>query len=117
MCGIAGIIDGSAIRRSDLDAVAGSMTGSLQHRGPDDAGIWTDPYAGVALGHRRLSIVDLSAAGHQPMLSRDGRYVITYNGEVYGYAALRAELQARGVSFVGHSDTEVLVEAIAAYGL
>ena len=117
MCGIAGIIDGSAIRRSDLDAVAGSMTGSLQHRGPDDAGIWTDPDAGVALGHRRLSIVDLSAAGHQPMLSRDGRYVITYNGEVYGYAALRAELQARGVSFVGHSDTEVLVEAIAAYGL
>jgi asparagine synthase (glutamine-hydrolysing) len=117
MCGIAGVIDGSAIRRSDLDTIAGSMTGSLRHRGPDDAGIWTDPDAGVAFGHRRLSIVDLSAAGHQPMVSHDGRYVITFNGEVYGYAALRAELQARGVSFIGHSDTEVLVESIAAYGL
>ena len=113
MCGIAGVIDGSAIGRSDLDTVAGSMTGSLAHRGPDDTGIWTDPDAGVAFGHRRLSIVDLSAAGHQPMVSHDGRYVITFNGEVYGYAVLRAELQARGVSFIGHSDTEVLVESIA----
>ncbi len=117
MCGIAGVIDGSAVRSSDLETVAGRMTGSLQHRGPDDVGVWTDPEASVALGHRRLSIVDLSAAGHQPMLSQNGRYVITYKGEVYGYAALRAELQARGVSFVGHSDTEVIVEAIAAYGL
>ena len=117
MCGIAGFVDGSAGRSSDLDVVAGKMTGSLRHRGPDDAGIWSDAEAGVALGHRRLSVVDLSAAGHQPMLSRDGRYAITYNGEVYGYAALRAELEARGVSFTGHCDTEVLVEAIATYGL
>src|ERR1700690_1328305 len=117
MCGIAGFIDGSAVRSSDMDSIAGSMTGSLQHRGPDDAGVWADSEAGVAFGHRRLSIVDLSAAGHQPMVSHDGRYVITYNGEVYGYAALRAELQARGVSFIGHSDTEVLVESIAAYGV
>jgi asparagine synthase (glutamine-hydrolysing) len=117
MCGIAGFIDGSAVRSSDMDTIAGSMTGSLRHRGPDDAGVWADSEAGVAFGHRRLSIVDLSAAGHQPMVSHDGRYVITYNGEVYGYAALRAELQARGVSFIGHSDTEVLVESIAAYGV
>ena len=117
MCGIAGFIDGSAVRSSDLDTVAGSMTGSLQHRGPDDAGVWADSEAGVAFGHRRLSIVDLSAAGHQPMVSHDGCYVITFNGEVYGYAALRAELQARGVSFIGHSDTEVLIESIAAFGV
>ena len=110
MCGIAGFIDGSGVRSSDMDAFAGAMTDSLRHRGPDDAGVWADYEAGVALGHRRLSIVDLSAAGHQPMVSHDGRYVITFNGEVYGYAALRAELQGRGVSFVGHSDTEVLVE-------
>ena len=117
MCGIAGFIDGSAVRSSDMDTVAGAMTGSLQHRGPDDAGVWTDREAGVAIGHRRLSIVDLSAAGHQPMVSHDGRYVITFNGEVYGYAALRAELQGRGVSFTGHCDTEVLVESIAADGV
>jgi asparagine synthase (glutamine-hydrolysing) len=117
MCGIAGFIDGSAVRSSDMDKLAGAMTGSLQHRGPDDAGVWADSEAGLAFGHRRLSIVDLSAAGHQPMVSHDGRYVITFNGEVYGYAALRAELQARGVSFIGHSDTEVLVESIAAYGV
>ncbi len=117
MCGIAGVVDGSAGRSSDLDAVAGKMTGSLQHRGPDDAGIWSDAEAGVALGHRRLSIVDLSTAGRQPMVSRDGRYVITYNGEIYGFAALRDELQARGASFTGHCDTEVLIEAISAYGL
>ena len=117
MCGIAGFIDGSAVRSSDIDAVAGAMTGSLQHRGPDDAGVWTDREVGVAIGHRRLSIVDLSAAGHQPMVSHDGRYVITFNGEVYGYAALRAELQGRGVSFAGHCDTEVLVESIAADGV
>ena len=117
MCGIAGFIDGSGVRGSDMDAFAGAMTDSLRHRGPDDAGVWADYEAGVALGHRRLSIVDLSAAGHQPMVSHDGRYVITFNGEVYGYAALRAELQGRGVSFVGHSDTEVLVESIAADGV
>ena len=71
MCGIAGFIDGSAVRSSDMDSIAGSMTGSLQHRGPDDAGVWTDSEAGLAFGHRRLSIVDLSAAGHQPMVSHD----------------------------------------------
>src|SRR3974390_3256318 len=100
MCGIAGFIDASAVRSIDLDAIAGSMTGSLRHRGPDDAGVWADYEVGVAIGHRRLSIVDLSAAGHQPMVSHDGRYVLTYNGEVYGYAALRTELQGRGVSFI-----------------
>ncbi len=117
MCGIAGFIDGSALRSCAMDAVVGAMTSSLQHRGPDDAGVWADHESGVAFGHRRLSIVDLSAAGHQPMVSHDGRYVITFNGEVYGYAALRAELQARGVSFIGHCDTEVLAESIAAVGV
>ena len=117
MCGIVGFIEGSEVRRSDRDAVARAMIASLQHRGPDDDGVWADDQAGVVFGHRRLSIVDLSAAGHQPMVSHDGRYVLTYNGEVYGYAALRAELQARGVRFTGHSDTEVLLESIAAFGV
>src|SRR6202035_5051070 len=86
MCGIIGFIEGSEVRRSDRDAVARAMIASLRHRGPDD-GVWADDQAGLVFGHRRLSIVDLSAAGHQPMVSHDGRYVITYNGEVYGYAA------------------------------
>ncbi|MGH6665178.1 MAG: asparagine synthase (glutamine-hydrolyzing) [Pseudolabrys sp.] len=117
MCGIVGFVDGSEGRGSDGASAAGAMTASLQYRGPDDEGVWADDQAGIALGHRRLSIIDLSAAGHEPMVSHDGRYVITYNGEVYDYGALRAELQARGVKFIGHSDTEVLLESIAAYGV
>ena len=85
--------------------------------GPTDAGVWTDPARGVALAHRRLSIVDLSAAGHQPMVSSCGRMVVSYNGEIYDYAELRAELSASGRTFRGHSDTEVLVEACAAWGV
>jgi asparagine synthase (glutamine-hydrolysing) len=93
------------------------MSGSLAHRGPDDNGTWTDPEAGVALVHRRLSVVDLSPAGHQPMLSADGRYVISYNGEVYSHEEMRPQLAARGATFRGHSDTEVILESISAYGV
>jgi len=116
MCGIAGLWDpargGGALAQS-----LRAMTDSMPHRGPDSSGYWHDEAAGVALGHRRLSIVDLSAAGHQPMVSADGRWVLTYNGEIYNADELRPALEARGVRFRGHSDTEVLVEACALWGV
>lgn len=95
------------------------MTDALVHRGPDDAGIWLDDAAGVALGHRRLSIVDLSPAGHQPMPSEDGRQVLVFNGEIYNHHHLRSELEAAGHStpWRGHSDTEVLLAAMSAWGI
>lgn len=93
------------------------MDTSLAHRGPDDHGVWIDVEAGVALVHRRLSIVDLSPAGHQPMHSADGRFVISYNGEVYSHLPIRAEIEATGHRFRGHSDTEVMLESFARYGI
>jgi asparagine synthase (glutamine-hydrolysing) len=118
MCGIAGFIVGRARGTSlQLNEVASSMNGSLRHRGPDDDGVWIDAEAGVALAHRRLSIIDLSPAGHQPMISADGRYVLIYNGEVYSHEDIRPSLTARGVSFRGYSDTEVILESIAAFGV
>ena len=93
------------------------MAAKLAHRGPDARGVFVDADAGVALGHTRLSIIDLSPAGAQPMASACGRYVITYNGEIYSAAELRPELEALGRRFRGHSDTEIIVEAIAAWGV
>lgn len=101
----------------ELARLAGAMGGALQHRGPDDGGVWVDAQAGIALAHQRLSILDLSPLGHQPMASTDGRYQLAYNGEIYNFAALRAELQARGATFRGHSDTEVLLAAVLAWGV
>ena len=118
MCGIAGLLD--LERRSgsqELEALGRAMAATLNHRGPDAHGVWSDAEAGVALGHTRLSIVDLSPAGAQPMVSSCGACVITYNGEIYNAADLRPELEARGRRFRGHSDTEVLVEAIAEWGV
>jgi asparagine synthase (glutamine-hydrolysing) len=117
MCGIAGVLISSTAARSTRERDALAMADTLAHRGPDDQGIWTDLEAGVALTHRRLSIVDLSPAGHQPMTSADGRFVITYNGEIYNFQEIRPELEARGIRFRGHSDTEVMLEAFAAYGI
>jgi asparagine synthase (glutamine-hydrolysing) len=118
MCGLTGFID---LRRQTpqdrLEDLARRMADTILHRGPDDGGVWADAEAGVALGFRRLSIVDLTAAGHQPMLSADGRHVIVYNGEVYNAEELRPELEARGVHLRGHSDTEVILEACAAWGV
>jgi asparagine synthase (glutamine-hydrolysing) len=111
MCGIAGIVS----RKSVDAALLGRMTHAIAHRGPDDEGIWVDPEGAVGLGHRRLAVIDLSPAGHQPIASADGRYVLTFNGEIYNHLALRAELGER--DWRGHSDTETLVEAIAAWGL
>lgn len=93
------------------------MTDQLNHRGPDDSGVWVDPQIGLALGHRRLSIVDLSQDGHQPMFSESGRYVTVFNGEVYNFVALRQQLAQKGHRFRGHSDTEAALAAIEEWGL
>ncbi len=117
MCGIAGLLLDPSITPVDrLDAIE-AMTTSLRHRGPDGSGFWSDPVAGVALGHRRLAIVDLTEAGHQPMVSHGGGLVTTYNGEIYNLAGQRAALAAKGVRFRGHSDTEVMLAAFADRGL
>jgi asparagine synthase (glutamine-hydrolysing) len=118
MCGIAGFIAGRTRGTSQqLGEIAASMNDSLRYRGPDDHGVWVDAEAGLGLAHRRLSVIDLSAAGYQPMVSADGRYVIIYNGEIYSHEEMRPALTARGVSFRGHSDTEVMLESIAAFGI
>ena len=118
MCGIAGFFAPSSMP-ADAAEVARAMGDALRHRGPDDSGEWLDPGAGIALAHRRLSIVDLSAAGHQPMHSADGRWVLVYNGEIYNHGALRDQLQAAGRAppWRGHSDTETVLAAISAWGL
>jgi asparagine synthase (glutamine-hydrolysing) len=97
--------------------MASRMARTLSHRGPDDQGVWIDPEVGVALGHTRLAIIDLSPAGAQPMVSSCERFVLTYNGEIYNAAELRSELIAAGRSFRGHSDTEVIVESFAVWGM
>jgi len=118
MCGIAGFWDSTTRQQaSDFDRTAVAMAKALHHRGPDDSGVWSEPQEGVALAHQRLSIIDPSAAGHQPMMSADRRFVTTYNGEIYNATELRIELEASGRVFKGHSDTEVLVEACAAWGI
>ena len=113
MCGVVGLL---ARGRGDLGVDLDAMSAAVAHRGPDDVGRWVDPDAGVALGHRRLSIVDLSAAGHQPMTSADGRWVLVLNGEIYDHADHRRRLEGDGVAFRGRSDTEVLLELIARRG-
>ena len=118
MCGIAGLWDAAHHFPADenLAAVRG-MTRALHRRGPDDEGFFQDAAAGIALGHRRLSVIDLSPEGHQPMTSASGRYVMVYNGEVYNHDAMRRELAAHGAGFRGHSDTEVMLAAIEWWGL
>lgn len=115
MCGIVGIAadrDGADERRRIVE----TMAATLKHRGPDSTGTWADPESTIALGFRRLSILDLSPAGNQPMTSRSGRWVIVFNGEIYNHRRLRTELESEGAQFRGHSDTETLVEAIDAWG-
>ena len=117
MCGITGFWTKGHDRplRQTLDA----MTDSLSHRGPDGRGIWIDDNRGIALGHRRLSIIDLSPSGAQPMASASERWVITYNGEIYNFAELRREIEKRDATypFRGNSDTEVLLAAVESFGL
>jgi asparagine synthase (glutamine-hydrolysing) len=112
MCGIAGFIgphaDRPGVNRRALDLIA--------HRGPDGEGSWLSPDAQVWLGHRRLSIIDLSDKGAQPMHSRDGRFVLVFNGEIYNYVELRAELRAMGAEFLSDSDSEVIIEGYRLWG-
>jgi asparagine synthase (glutamine-hydrolysing) len=120
MCGIAGFFSPSVTQSAnELTHIVSLMNATLVHRGPDDSGLWVDEQAGIALGHRRLSIIDLSPEGHQPMVSYSGRYVIVYNGEVYNYLEIRKELETRAghILWRGHSDTEVILAAIEAWGL
>ncbi len=118
ICGFCGIGDASAFANHEMITKnIHGMTDSLAHRGPDDKGCWIDAQRRIALGHRRLSIMDLSARGRQPMLSSSGRFVITFNGEIYNYPLLMKELQSKGTVFKSNCDTEVLVEAIDCYGI
>jgi asparagine synthase (glutamine-hydrolysing) len=118
MCGIAGFVDRSATTEQGLASLR-RMTDSIRYRGPDAEGAWFDEQLRVGLGHRRLSIVDLSAAGSQPMVSASARYVITYNGEIYNHARIREELvhAQPGIVFRGHSDTEVMLAAFEMWGI
>jgi asparagine synthase (glutamine-hydrolysing) len=117
MCGISGILrTNTAGRAFHGDAIARDMADAMAHRGPDSSGTWMDEEGGVALGHRRLAILDLSPLGHQPMVSSTGRYVIVFNGEIFNFRQLAGELRGRA-RFNGASDTEVMLAAIEAYGL
>jgi asparagine synthase (glutamine-hydrolysing) len=112
MCGIVGIVTRGTVDQAALAAA----TGRLSHRGPDGSGVFISGSQTVGLGHTRLAIIDLSEGGAQPMTSADGRYTITFNGEIYNYRALKAELQTQGVRFRGETDTEVLLEGFALLG-
>ena len=119
MCGIAGLFSAQRAlpEAGARDAVLRHMTRVIAHRGPDDEGIWHDTQGRCSLGHRRLSIIDTSAAGHQPMFDASGRWVISYNGEIYNFEEVRAQLQACGITFIGRTDTEVLLQALALWGI
>ena len=126
MCGLTGFLAGNYIHAGALELVT-RMANAIAHRGPDDSGVWLDETAGLALAHRRLSILDLSPAGHQPMVSASGRYVIAFNGEIYNHLSLRGALEKQahasnslptgGYGWRGHSDTETLLEAICSWGV
>ncbi len=118
MCGITGYIDlGRSQLEADLLAMVTASAANISHRGPDATGAWADEQVGIALGHRRLSIIDLSPTGAQPMQSHSERYITVYNGEIYNYQDLAAELSQRGVRFRGTSDTEVMLAAFDTWGV
>jgi asparagine synthase (glutamine-hydrolysing) len=118
MCGIAGMVDWRATTPGDaLRSISEAMIETVRHRGPDAGAVWVEAEGGVALGQRRLAIIDLSPGGAQPMHSADRRYVITFNGEIYNYRDIRRELEAAGRAMRSDSDTEVLLEACALWGV
>lgn len=118
MCGIIGFWNSSQPNKSEyLQEIAQKMSNTLLHRGPDDGGTWVDEEAGIALGQRRLAILDLSPEGHQPMVSANSRYIIVFNGEIYNFLSLRSHLERVGHTFRGTSDTEVMLAAFSQWGL
>src|SRR5918997_2857465 len=117
MCGIAGLIERGTVRGSALEVRARAMADALGHRGPDGSGVCSDAEAGVALSHRRLAIIDLTPAGAQPMISAGGRWVISYNGEIYNAREIARHSELSQENFRGTSDTEVILESIACRGL
>ena len=106
MCGLAGFVD-HQLSSDQYCLVAETMACTIAHRGPDDSGVWVDHEAGIALAHRRLSIIDVSAAGHQPMVSASGRFLIVFNGEIYNYGDLRAELGCN-VNLIARRDPQIV---------
>jgi len=117
MCGITGYWEPGSQVMQNKETVLRAMTNTLKHRGPDDYGIHIESESGLGLGHRRLAIVDLSPAGHQPMLSTSGRFVMVYNGEIYNHSEIASELKSLGHVFRGSSDTEVMLAAFDRWGV
>lgn len=119
MCGFAGCILKNSTSLNQLKTIAQQMGNAIIHRGPDDGGVWVDEKQGIALAHRRLSVIDLSTEGHQPMFSACGRYIMVYNGEVYNYLEIpkKMEIEKGCIPWRGHSDTEVILAAIEVWGL
>jgi len=117
MCGLAGVLTSRGSTAEELSLAATRMSDALRHRGPDDSGLWIQAQHGLAFGFRRLSIIDLSQDGHQPMHSPSGRFTIQFNGEIYNYRELRRELEAEGGRFRGQSDTEVMLAAVERWGV
>ena len=117
MCGFAGFLSASTRGIQATDEAVEPMIRCLAHRGPDQQGIWTSAEDGIALGFRRLAIVDLTEEGHQPMRSASGRFVLTFNGEIYNFWELRKELEQKGHRFRGRSDTEVILASFEEWGI
>lgn len=123
MCGFSGYLHGYVDGSDSVRQILGAMSNAISHRGPDAEGYWVDPRGGFGLGHRRLAIMDLSDAGHQPMVSTTGRYVLAFNGEIYNHLVLRSELEKSGacgallLGWLGHSDTETLLAGFDAWGI
>ena len=117
MCGLTGFFQKKLPDESSVIEILQRMSSTLRHRGPDSDGVWIDTYRGIALAHRRLAVQDLSPLGHQPMQSSDGRFIIVFNGEIYNFLELRKELEAKGDTFQGHSDTEVMLSAVGTWGI
>ena len=120
MCGVTGFVRPGGLRLGEGEVIGTSMAQVLSHRGPDDSGVWVEHRYGVVLAHRRLSIVDLSSAGHQPMVSGSQRYVLALNGEIYNHGDLRRQVANRAgwsINWRGASDTESFLEAIDIFGV
>ena len=118
MCGITGFQVFGKFKKFDKDSTIKRITDLLTHRGPDSSGFWKSDEDEIYMGHRRLSIIDLSMNGKQPMTSNNGRYVITFNGEIYNYRELREQLESRfKVKFYNNTDTQVILELVSIFGM